>query len=142
MQIRSRITAHGQELETVKQFKNLGAITSDEGPKTEILARSAQTSAALAKLKPVWRDRNIAVKSKLKLSHELVLSIFLHACESWTLTAELRRKMAAVEMRCFRRILGISYTDHVTDEEIHKTLAQHVGHYEDLLTTVKRRKLR
>ena len=42
--IRSCITAHGQELETVKQFKYLGAIINDEGSKTEILATSAQTS--------------------------------------------------------------------------------------------------
>ena len=39
-------------------------------------------------------------------------------------------------------ILGISYTDHVTNEEIHKIIVQHVGHCEDLLTTVKKRKLR
>ena len=48
----------------------------------------------------------------------------------------------SVEMRCFRRILGISYTDHVTNEEILKTIAQHVGHYDDPLTTGKKRKLR
>ena len=49
--IRSRITANGQELERAKQFKYIGAIISDEGSKTEILARSVQTSAKLTKLK-------------------------------------------------------------------------------------------
>ena len=49
--IRSRITANGQELERVKQVNYIGAIISDEGSKTEILARSAQTSAPLTKLK-------------------------------------------------------------------------------------------
>ena len=137
--IRSRITANGQELEKVKQFKYLGANISDEGSKTENHARSAQTSTALAKLKPIWRDKNIALKSKMKLVHALVLSIFLYACESWTLTAELQRKITAVEMRCFRIILGISCTDHVTNEEIRKNIAQHVGHCEDLLTAVKKK---
>ena len=42
----------------------------------------------------------------------------------------------------FRRILGILYTDHVTNEEVRRTISQHVKHYEDLLTTVKKRKLK
>ena len=39
----------------------------------------------------------------------LVTSIFLYACESKTLTAELQRKIQAVEMRCYRKILRISF---------------------------------
>ena len=37
----------------------------------------------------------------------LVTSIFLYACESWTLTAELQRRIQAMEMRCYRKILRI-----------------------------------
>ena len=47
----------------------------------------------------------------------LVVSIFLYACESWTLTAELEKRTQAFEMRCYRRLLNISYKDHVTNEE-------------------------
>ena len=39
---------------------------------------------------------------------------FLYACESWTLTAELEKRTQAFEMRCYRRLLNISYKDHVT----------------------------
>ena len=38
--------------------------------------------------------------------------------ESWTLTAELQRRIQATEMRCYRKILCISYKDHVTNEEV------------------------
>ena len=48
----------------------------------------AQATAALTKLKPIWRD-HISVGSKVKLVHSLVISIFLYACESLTLTAKL-----------------------------------------------------
>ena len=48
----------------------------------------------------------------------LVISFFMHACESWTLTAELQRRIQAMEMRCYRRILNISCKDHVTNQEI------------------------
>ena len=70
----------------------------------------------------------------------LVISIFLYACESWTLTAELQRRIQVMEMRCYRKILHISYKDHVTNEEVCAKIQQAIGSYEDL-TIVKRRKL-
>ena len=70
----------------------------------------------------------------------LVTSIFLYACESWTLTAELQRRIQAMEMRCYRNILRISYKDHVTNEEVRAKIQQAIGPHKDL-TTVKRRKL-
>ena len=63
----------------------------------------------------------------------LVTSIFLYACESWTLTAELQRRIQAVEMRCYRKILHISYKDHVTNEEVHAKIQQAIGPHEDLM---------
>ena len=36
-----------------------------------------------------------------------------YACESWTLTAELQRRIQTMEIRCYRKILHISYKDHV-----------------------------
>ena len=46
-----------------------------------------------------------------------------------------------MEMRCYRKILHISYKDHVTNEEVRAKIQQAIGPHEDLLTTVKRRKL-
>ena len=51
-----------------------------------------------------------------------VISIFLNACESWNLTAELEKRMQAFEMRCYRRLLIISYKDHVTNEEVRRKI--------------------
>ena len=45
-------------------------------------------------------------------------------------------------MRCFRKLLGISYRDHITNEEVKARIGNAIGPYEDLLTTVKRRKLK
>ena len=38
-----------------------------------------------------------------------------------------------MEMRCYRRILRISYKDHVTNEEIRAKIQQAIGPHEDLL---------
>ena len=72
----------------------------------------------------------------------LVISIFLYACESWTLTAELEKRTQAFEMRCYLRLLNISYKDHVTNEEVHRKIQAVIGEYDELLTLVKKRKLR
>ena len=70
----------------------------------------------------------------------LVTSIFLYACESWTPTADLQRRIQAMKMRFYRKILRISYEDHATNEEVRAKIQQAIGPREDL-TTVKRRKL-
>ena len=96
----------------------LGSVITDEGSKPEILSRITQTTAALTRLKPVWNDRDISLSSRIQLMRTLFTSICLYACESWTLTAELQRRMQAMETRCYRKILCISYKDHVTNEEV------------------------
>ena len=65
----------------------------------------------------------------------------LYACESWTRTAELQGRIQAMEMRCYRKILRISYKDYVTNEEVRAKIQQAIGPHEDLLTIVKRRTL-
>ncbi|WP_419595890.1 reverse transcriptase domain-containing protein, partial [Thiolapillus sp.] len=94
--INTEIKVNGQKLETVTSFKYLGSVRTDEGSKPEILSRIAQATAALTRLKPVWIDKSISLSSKIRLMRSLVTSIFLHACESLTLTAELQRRIQAM----------------------------------------------
>ena len=127
-----------QKLGTVTSFKYLGAVVSDDCSKPEILSKLA----ALTKLKPIGRDNNISLGSKLRLMRSLVISIFLYACESWTLTAELEEKAQAFEMICYRRLLNISYRDDVTNEEVRRKIQAAIGEYDELLTLIKERTLR
>ena len=70
----------------------------------------------------------------------LVTSIFWYACETWTITAELLRKIQAMEMRCCRKILCVSYKDLVTNVEVCVKIQQAIGPHEDLVTFIKTRK--
>ena len=73
----------------------------------------------------------------------LILSTFVYACESWILTSEIERRIHwALEMRCYRRLLNISYKDHVTNEEVRNRIQNAIGVHDDLLTMVKETKLR
>ena len=46
-----------------------------------------------------------------------------------------------MKMRCYRKILRISFKDHVHSEEVRAKIQQAIGPHEDLLTIVKRRNL-
>ena len=103
--INMEIKVNGQRLETVTSFKYLGSGVSDEDSKPETVSRIAQTTVALTRLKPVWNDRSFSLSSKIRQMRSLVTSIFLYVCESWNLTRELQRRIRAMEMRCYRKIL-------------------------------------
>ena len=47
-----------------------------------------------------------------------------------------------MEMRCYRKLLRISYKDYVTNKEVCAKIQQAIGPHEDLPTIVKRRKLK
>ena len=63
--INTEIDVNGQKLEPVTCFKYLGSVITDEGSNPEILSWTAQTTAALPWLKPVWNDRSISFSSKV-----------------------------------------------------------------------------
>ena len=52
-----------------------------------------------------------------------------------------QRRIQAMEIRRYRKILRISYKDRVTNEEVRAKIQQAIGPLEDLLMIVKRRKL-
>ena len=91
--INTEIKVNEQKLETLRSFKYLGSVITDEGSKPELLCRIAQATAALTRLKPVCLYKSMSLSSKIRLIRSLVTSIFLYACESWTLTAELQRRI-------------------------------------------------
>ena len=135
-EIQREISVKEQKLGTVTSFKYLRAVVSDDGLKPEILSRAAQATAALT------AEVSISLGTKVKLMHYFVISIFLYTYELLTLTTELEKRTQDLEMRCCRRQLNISYKDHVTDEEVHRKVQDTIREYDQLLTLVKKQKLR
>ena len=76
--------------------------------------------------------------------NSIVVSVFMYTCETWnwTLTADLEKRIKSFEMKCFRKILNITFRDHITNETVRQRIVETIGHKEDLLTQVKKRKLR
>ena len=128
-------------LEIVTSFKYLGAIVTDERSKRKVQARTALATSTSPRLKTALKDRNITSKHRIQILRSVVTSVFLFACETWTLTAELERRIQIFEMRCYRKT-GISFRDRMTNKDVRNRVRTATGPRDDLLSIVKTRKLR
>ena len=88
-----------------------------------------------------WSNNNIKATTNIRLYKSMVVSVLTYGCGSWTLKSESERRIVAFEMECFRRILKISYIDHITNISVMQAITEAAGLQEPLLATVKRRKL-
>src|SRR5688572_19384042 len=63
----------------------------------------------------------------------------MYGCETWVglLTKESRRRVLAFERKCYRKILKISWTEKISNEEVY----ERVGLMENLIQKVIQRKL-
>ncbi|GFS00104.1 LOW QUALITY PROTEIN: hypothetical protein ElyMa_004545500 [Elysia marginata] len=112
------ITMDDESLELVHKFKYLGATLHENGSSTvEVRTRIALATAAFAKLEKIWKS-SISFKAKHKLFRSLVSSILTYGCETWTLMADTERRIQVFENKCLRKLLRISYKDHVTNESV------------------------
>jgi hypothetical protein len=138
----AEITMNGEKLEEVDQFKYLGSTLTKDGRSTsEVKIRIAIATATMTRLHKIWRSSDITFGTKIKLFRALVLSTLLYGCESWTLTADLERRIEAFELKAYRRLLKISWTEHKTNVYVRTRVEALAGPQEPLLATVKRRKL-
>ena len=90
------VTMNGQALESVSKFKYLSAIVTDEGSTPEMLSGNGSGH----KLKPMWNDKNVKLRTKVRLLRSPVISILLHACEAWQKPSskerQVQRRWAAI----------------------------------------------
>ena len=61
----------------------------------------------------------------------------LYGCESWVVTKDIEQKILAFERKCYRKILGIGWTQKVTNIELYKRIRLK----ENIMQKLIRRKL-
>ncbi|CAH1266860.1 Hypp3601 [Branchiostoma lanceolatum] len=70
----------------------------------------------MANLDRVWCSRRISPQTKIRLYNSLVLPILTYGGETWTLTAAQECRLDAFDTKCQRRILGIRWYDHISND--------------------------
>src|SRR3989442_2291088 len=61
---------------------------------------------------------NIRISTKIKILNCYVFSVLDYRCKSWTCSRPLRLKVNAFERWCYRMILGISYSDRLSTDNV------------------------
>ena len=115
----TEITVGCQPIEEVKQFTYLGSVLSNDGnTEAHVNCRIGKASAVFQRLRQVWSATTINIKTKIRLYNTIVLPAAIYASETWKITTRIARKLNVFHESCLRRILGITYLDHITNDEI------------------------
>jgi len=61
----------------------------------------------------IWKDRNIKTATKVKVMKSMVWAVFQYGVERWTLKKSDRNRIEALEMWCWRKMLSISWQEHL-----------------------------
>ena len=60
----------------------------------------------------------ISTDTKIWLYKAIVVSVGIYASETWKMTTKIAQKLNVFHQRCLRKILHVTYRDHVTNEEV------------------------
>ena len=114
------ITIAAEQLETVSEFTYLGSVISDTlSLEKELNQRIGKASSTLSRLNSrVWSNKRLTEHTKVQVYRACVLSTLLYASETWTLMAYQENRLHAFHMRCLRKILGLTWEDKVTNEDV------------------------
>ena len=129
-----------EQIEQVTEFNYLGSmLTSDGRCRKDIRRRIAISKSAFERMRPILGDRKLSVGLRVRLIKTYVWSTLLYGCESWSLTAETKRNIAAAEMYFYRRMMRVSYVDGVSNDDV---LSRVQLQQRQLLPQIEQRQLR
>ena len=100
-------------------FTYLGSVISRDGNvEADFNTRLAKAAAVVRRLDNVWRYSTLSLKIKLDLYTSLIVSTAIYASETWKSTARIRQQLDVFHQSNLRKILGITWKDHVTNLEV------------------------
>ena len=73
-------------------------------------------TAKLNKMAKVWKGQY--VDTKIRVLKSTVFPTATYGCEAWTINKTDGKLITAFEMKCYRKILRIPWTDRVTNEKV------------------------
>ena len=98
-------------METVSDFIFLGSkITADGDCSHEIKRHLLLGRKVMTNLDSIFQSRDITLPTKVHLVKAMVFPVVIFGCERWTLKKVERRRIAAFDLWCWRRLLRVPWT--------------------------------
>jgi len=108
-----------QTIEDVEEFTYLSSIISSDGDtERDVQCRISKALGVFQRMRQVRSSLSINTAVKIRLYTTIVVPTAIYASETWKVTKRISQKLNVFHQRCLRRIMGISYHDRVTNEEV------------------------
>ena len=126
--LRLRMSEHGPSTRSKRVRSILTHFSKPRATTVAALGRSSNSaispratdttiSVITTTLVNVWQYSMVSLKIKLDLYTSLIVSTAIYASETWKSTARMRQQLDVFH-RNLRKILGITWKDHVTNMEV------------------------
>ena len=114
----------GETVETASDFVFLGSkITADGDCSHEIKRCLLLGRKVMTNLDSIFKSRDITLPIKVHLVKALVFPVVMYGCESWTVKKAELRRIHALELWCWRRLLRVPWTARRSNQSILKEIS-------------------
>ena len=114
----------GETVETVSDFILGGSkITADGDCSHEINRHLLLGRKVMSNLDSIFKSRDIALPTKVRLVKAMVFPVVMYGCESGTVKKAKRRRIDAFELWCWRRLLRVPWTVRKSNQSILKEIS-------------------
>ena len=72
----------------------------------------------MTNLDSILKSRDITLSTKVRLVKAMVFPVVMYGCESWTIKKAECRRIAALELWCWRRLLRVPWTARRSNQSI------------------------
>ena len=73
----------------------------------------------MTNLDSIFKSRDITLPTKIRLVKAMVFPVVMYGCESWTVKKAEHRRIDAVELWCWRKLLRVPWTARRSNQSIH-----------------------
>ena len=113
------IAIDGHNIEQVTSYMYLGSLITEDGRcEKEIKRRIMIARTTFTNVRTLLSCRCIHLKTRLRAIKCYIWPTLFSGAETWTITKSLLSRLDAFEMWVYRRVLKISWTDKITNEEV------------------------
>ena len=131
------IDVDGEQLENVNNFVYLGSsIDADGKSKPDIRRRIAIAISKLNTMVPLWKSQS--TEFKWRTLKACIFPVAIYGCEAWTISKTDEKKITSFEIKCYRKIPRISWTERKTNASVLEQLGLKAP---KLLNIIKKQKL-
>ena len=101
----------GEIVETLADFIfGDSKITADGDYRHAIKRHLLLGGKVMTNLDSILKSRDIILPTKVHLAKAMVFPVVMYGCESWTIKKAEHRRIGAIELWCWRRLLRVPWT--------------------------------